>query len=198
MTQCNPVHCLVGVFSEANAKRAPGLVISQVLCAIWVMNLKSFEMPQVSTSSNRKKVVSPVTTTEEFPSCLYRQRKLFNLRRLRAIRKVSSWLFLIADDCAVCTQQWRQASAPKKTKVMFQPAPGNRSHEPQIWVNRQTPQEVQTLTYLGSTLSCNATIDARLKNRISKAEAEERVPPVNQAESLRSSRRLCGRRSVKS
>ena len=50
----------------------------------------------------------------------------------------------------------------KKTGVMFQPAP-------HIQVNGQTLQAVETFTYLGSTLSCNATIDAVINNRISKA-----------------------------
>ena len=41
----------------------------------------------------------------------------------------------------------------KKTDVMFQPAPGNQYHKPQIQVNGQTLQAVETFTYLGSTLS---------------------------------------------
>ena len=55
----------------------------------------------------------------------------------------------------------------KKTEVMVQLAPGNQYHEPQIQVNGQTLQAVETFTYLGNTLSRNATIDAEI-NRISK------------------------------
>ena len=59
----------------------------------------------------------------------------------------------------------------KKTEVMFQPAPGNQYHEPQITVNGQTLQAVETFTYPGSTLSRTATIDAEINNRISKASS---------------------------
>ena len=57
----------------------------------------------------------------------------------------------------------------KMTEVMFQPALGNQYHEPQIIVNGQTLQAVETFTYLGSTLSRTATIHAEFSNRISKA-----------------------------
>ena len=56
----------------------------------------------------------------------------------------------------------------KKIEVTFQPAPGNRYHEAQISLNRQTLQAVETFTYLGSTLSRDANIDAEINNRISK------------------------------
>lgn len=59
----------------------------------------------------------------------------------------------------------------KKTEVMFQPAPGSQYHEPQIKVNEQTLQAVENFTYLGSTLSCNANIDAEINSRISKASS---------------------------
>ena len=52
----------------------------------------------------------------------------------------------------------------KNTEVMFQPAPGNQYHEPQITVN-------ETFTYLGSTLSRTATINAEINNRISTASS---------------------------
>ena len=52
----------------------------------------------------------------------------------------------------------------KKTEVMFQPAPGNQYHEPQISVNGLTLQAVETFSYLGSTLSRNANIDAKINN----------------------------------
>ena len=115
--------------------------------------------------------------------------KLFNLRHLQAITKVKETVirdFLFADDCALNAgdkqemqlQMDRSSSAcdnfgltTKKTEVMFQPAPGNEYHEPQIQVNGQTPQTVETFTYLGSTLSHNTTIDAEINNRFSKASS---------------------------
>ena len=54
---------------------------------------------------------------------------------------------------------------------MFQPAIGNQYHEPQITVNGQTLQVVETFTYLGSTISRTATIDAEINNRISKVSS---------------------------
>ena len=115
--------------------------------------------------------------------------KLFNLRRLQAITKVKETVvrdLLFADDCALnagdeqeMQQQMDRFSSAcnnfgltistKKTEVMFQPAPGNQYREPQIQVNGQTLQAVETFTYLGSTLSRSATIDAEVNNRISKA-----------------------------
>ena len=59
----------------------------------------------------------------------------------------------------------------QKTEVMFQPARGNQYCELQISVNRQTLQVVETFTYLGSTLTRNANIDAEIDNRISKASS---------------------------
>jgi len=77
--------------------------------------------------------------------------------------------FLFADDCAINASHEQEMQermdsfssacsnfgftiSTKKTEVMFQPAPGNQYHEPQISVNGQTLQAVKTLTYLGSTL----------------------------------------------
>ncbi|KAL8590540.1 hypothetical protein ACOMHN_010976 [Nucella lapillus] len=54
---------------------------------------------------------------------------------------------------------------------MYQPVPNKQYHEPQITVNGQTLQAVETFTYLGSTLSRNANIDAETNNRISKASS---------------------------
>ncbi|KAL8613134.1 hypothetical protein ACOMHN_035074 [Nucella lapillus] len=54
---------------------------------------------------------------------------------------------------------------------MYQPVPNRQYHEPQITVNGQTLQPVETFTYLGSTLSRNANIDAETNNRISKASS---------------------------
>ena len=91
--------------------------------------------------------------------------------------------FLFADDCVLNANDEQEMQAEmdgfsaacnnfgltistKKTKVMFQPAPGNQYHKPQIIVKGQTLQAVETFTYLGSTLSRTATIDAEINNRI--------------------------------
>jgi hypothetical protein len=48
-----------------------------------------------------------------------------------------------------------------------QPAPGNQYHEPKIKINGHTLQAVENFTYLGSTLSRNANIDAEIDNSCS-------------------------------
>ena len=117
--------------------------------------------------------------------------KLFNPRRLQVITKVRETVlkeFLFADDCALNASHEHEMQAEldsfssacdnfgltistKKTEVMCKPAPGNQYHEPQISVNGQTLQAGETFTYLGSTLSRNASIDAEINNRISKASS---------------------------
>ncbi|XP_078374398.1 uncharacterized protein LOC144657934 [Oculina patagonica] len=52
---------------------------------------------------------------------------------------------------------------------MYQPASDKQYHEPQVTVNGQALQAVESFTYLGSTLSRNVNIDAEINNRISKA-----------------------------
>jgi len=117
--------------------------------------------------------------------------KLFNPRRLQAVTKVKETIlrdFVFADDCALnaSNEQEMQAEmdsfstacnnfgliiSTKKTEVMYQPAPNKQYHELQITVNGQILQAVETFTYLGSTLSRNANIDAEINNRISKASS---------------------------
>ena len=96
--------------------------------------------------------------------------------------------FLFTDDCALNADDEREMQLQmdqfssacddigltintKKTEVIFHPAPGNQYHGPQIQVNGQTLQVVETFTYLGSTHYHNATIDAEINNRISKASS---------------------------
>ncbi len=118
--------------------------------------------------------------------------KLLNPRRLRAVTKVNETVLrylLFAEDCALNANNEQEmqaevdrfstafntfglAMSTKKTKVMYQPAPNKQYHEPQITVNGQTLQAVETFTYLGGTLSRNANIDAEINNRISRACSE--------------------------
>ncbi len=52
---------------------------------------------------------------------------------------------------------------------MFQPDPGQQYIKLQITVNGKMLQAVESFTYLCSTLSRTATIDAEINNRISKS-----------------------------
>ena len=117
--------------------------------------------------------------------------KLFNPRRLQAVTKVTETVIrdlLFADDCALNAtkeQEMQQEMdefssacnnfgltiSTKKTEVMYQPAPGNSYQEPNITVNGQRLQAVEHFTYLGSTLSRSANIDAEVNNRIAKASS---------------------------
>ena len=113
---------------------------------------------------------------------------LYKPKRLQAVTKVKETVirdFLFADDCALNanTEQKMQngmdrlskacdnfgLSAQKKIEVMYQPAPGKTYQEPCIKVNEQKLQAVDHFTYLGSTLSRAANIDAEVNNRIAKA-----------------------------
>ena len=54
---------------------------------------------------------------------------------------------------------------------MYQPVPGNPYQEPNIPVKEQRPQAVENLTYLGSTFSRSANIDAVVTSRLAKASS---------------------------
>ena len=116
---------------------------------------------------------------------------VFNIRRLQAKTKVSETTIndlLFADDCALNTtsettmqetvNQFASACdnfgltiSTKKTEVLHQPAPGKPYNEPSIVVNGEQLKAVDKFTYLGSTLSRNATIDDEVQCRLGKASA---------------------------
>ena len=115
--------------------------------------------------------------------------KLFNLRRLQAKSKVQTAVldkFLFADNMAkgAPTDEKMQKGVDqvsdscdsydliisnKKTKVVYQPAPGKPYKEPTITVKGQRLQVVEKFTYLGSTLSSVMQIDDEVNARIAKA-----------------------------
>ena len=117
--------------------------------------------------------------------------KLFNTRRLQAVTKVKETVIrdlLFADDCALNATREQEMQhemdnfssacdnfgltiSTKKTEVLHQPAPGNSYQEPNITVKGQRLQAVDHFTYLGSTLSRSANIDAEVNNRIAKASS---------------------------
>ena len=57
----------------------------------------------------------------------------------------------------------------KKTVVLYQPAPGKLYVPPVISIGDSVLEAVGKSTYLGSTLSREATMDEEISNRIAKA-----------------------------
>ena len=129
-----------------------------------------------------------------FPGIPIRYRcdgKLFNPRRLQAVNKVKDTVIrdlVFADDCAMNANYEQEMHLEmdgfstaydnfgftvntKKTEVMYQPAPGNPYQEPNITVKGQRLQAVENFTYIGSTLSRSANIDAEVTNRIAKTSS---------------------------
>ena len=116
---------------------------------------------------------------------------LFNLRRLQAKTKIQTRTvceLLFADDSALAAgseadmqhtvnlfssacDNFGLTISTKKTEVMYQPAPGKPYAEPTITVNKEKLPAADNFTYLGSTLSRSANIDAEVNNRIAKASA---------------------------
>jgi hypothetical protein len=117
--------------------------------------------------------------------------KLFNLKRLKAKTRVLTEIikaFLFADDCALnagseadmqksvdklskACSNFGLTISIKKTEVLYQPPPGKTFTEPDIMVHGKRLNVVNKFTYLGSTLSQNATIDDEVDIRIARASA---------------------------
>ena len=117
---------------------------------------------------------------------------LFNLRRLQAKTKTKSTEvcdLLFADDCALlahdeasmqnCVDKFSSACdnfgltiSTKKTEVLHQPAPGDKSPvAPNIKVHDSPLKVSENFTYLGSTLSSTVRVDTEIASRISKASS---------------------------
>ena len=124
-------------------------------------------------------------------SILYRtDGGIFNLRRLQAKSRTHQTAvveFQFADDSAVCahseaemqhiidvfTEAYERLGLQlniKKTKVLFQPAPGApEMADPVIRVHDDPLECVTSFPYLGSHLASNTYIDSELQHRISAA-----------------------------
>ena len=110
--------------------------------------------------------------------------KLLSFQHLQAVTKVKDTVIrdlLFADDCAlnVNNEQEMQLEldrfsaacdnfgltiSTKRTEVMYQPTTGNPYQEPNITVKGQRIQDMENFTYVGSTLSRSANIDAEVTN----------------------------------
>lgn len=113
--------------------------------------------------------------------------KLFNLARLKAKTRVRSVLIrelLFADDAALVThneqdlqtlidrfslacREFGLTISIKKTKVLCQGV----DTPPSILIDGQPLEVVDNFTYLGSTVTSNASLDAELNTRIARATA---------------------------
>ena len=116
---------------------------------------------------------------------------VFNLRRLKANTKVKIATLkelLFAVDSALnsnseaalhqCVNHFSRAFdnfgftiSTKKTEVMHHPAPRKVYHEPHIFDNDEPLRATYYFTYLGSTLSREASIYVEVNNKLSKANS---------------------------
>ena len=95
---------------------------------------------------------------------------------------------MFADDCALVghtyediqyivncldrsTKRFGLSISLKKTEVLFQPRPGSNYNPPPVMIGDHPLSYVSNFKYLGSFLSNNATVDADVSHRISKASA---------------------------
>ena len=115
--------------------------------------------------------------------------KVFNLRRFNASTKVLLELIrelLYADDAdfvahaehdmqlimdllSRACQAFGLTISIKKTKVMLTTPPGQPYVEPNIFVNGERLEVVDSFIYLGSTLSRDTSLDAEVNHRVQKA-----------------------------
>ena len=65
--------------------------------------------------------------------------------------------------------EWGLTLSIGKTKVLYQPAPGDRSESLSFVVGDNTLENVTKFQYLGSVLSRDNTLDEEIKNRLSRA-----------------------------
>ena len=101
-------------------------------------------------------------------TCLFvtnKDRELAQVTLNRDLDLISNW-----------AHQWLVTFSPKGswkfyTEVLYQPPPGKIISEPNITVHGSRLNVVQRFTYLGSTLSQNATIDDEVDIRIARASA---------------------------
>ena len=116
---------------------------------------------------------------------------VFNTQRLKAKTKVTSALvrdLLYADDCAIvahseeelqqltnslseATKKFGLTISIKKTEVLHQPAKASASSQPDIQIDGKVLNNVDSFTYLGTTLSSTNTLDREISSRVSKANA---------------------------
>ncbi|KAL8601069.1 hypothetical protein ACOMHN_040770 [Nucella lapillus] len=116
---------------------------------------------------------------------------ILNTQRLKAKTKVTKSLvrdLLYADDCAIvahleddlqrltdslsaATKHFGLTISIKKTEVIFQPSKGSTANMPEIKIDGKVLNNVDSFTYLGSSLSSSNSLDKEISNRIAKASA---------------------------
>ncbi|KAL8601457.1 hypothetical protein ACOMHN_000399 [Nucella lapillus] len=116
---------------------------------------------------------------------------ILNTQRLKAKTKVTKSLvrdLLYADDCAIvahseddlqrvtdslsaATNHFGLTISIKKTEVIFQPSKGSTANMPEIKIDGKVLNNVDSFTYLGSSLSSSNSLDKEISNRIAKASA---------------------------
>ena len=113
---------------------------------------------------------------------------IFNMQCLKAKIKITRSLVrvLYADDCAIiayledglqrladslsaATKCFGLTISIKKLEMMFQPVKGSRANMPEMQIDSNTLNNVDSLTYLGSSLFSSNSLDKEVTNCIAKA-----------------------------
>ncbi|XP_067030893.1 uncharacterized protein [Acropora muricata] len=117
--------------------------------------------------------------------------RVFNLHRLRAKTKITLALICellyaddyaivahsdldlqqLADSLSIATKRFGLTISIKKTEVLFQPARGSTASTPKIKIDGKILNCVDSITYLGSSLSSSNSLDKEISTSIAKANA---------------------------
>ena len=79
--------------------------------------------------------------------------------------------FRLADCLSAATKHFGLTISIKKTDVMFKPAKGSRAIMLEVKIDGKAHNNVDSFTYLGSSLSSSNSLDKEVSKRIAKANA---------------------------
>ncbi|KAL8609001.1 hypothetical protein ACOMHN_059932 [Nucella lapillus] len=77
----------------------------------------------------------------------------------------------LADSLSAAAKHFGLTINIKKTEVMFQPSKGSTANSPEIKIDGKVLNNIDSFTYLGSSLSFSNSLDKEISNRIAKASA---------------------------
>ncbi|KAL8588325.1 hypothetical protein ACOMHN_019590 [Nucella lapillus] len=77
----------------------------------------------------------------------------------------------LTDSLSAATKHFGLTISIKKTEVMFQPSKGSTANTPEIKIDVKVLNNVDSFTYLGSSLTFSNSLDKEISTRIAKANA---------------------------